>query len=72
MSAYEMKDDIEACLRLRSEYSDPFGGHPFKVPTVSLQVREDTLVWNLWGGNLVFYDIHKGHGKFYFEDTSGG
>ena len=73
MNAADLKQEIETCLKFRREYKDHEGKHPFAVDEVVFRVDGNNLIFELWGGNLVFYDFKPhGAGSWYFDDTSGG
>ena len=71
MTPQSLKELIEESLKFRKEYQNEDGTFPFKE--IELKVNGSELIWYLWGGEIVFYDITGyGSGQFYFNDTSGG
>lgn len=63
MNAEQLKKDITECLKFRK------AAH---LPEMQFSVDGDSLVWQLWGLEIVFHDFKDGGGRFYFNDTSGG
>ena len=73
MTANELKTLIEETLKCRKEYTVCSGEQPFKNEPLCLRVEGDTLIWSLWGLELVFHSLSSfGSGKWYLNDTSGG